>query len=241
MGMQSVLRAIYPAQCIGCGTVVLDEAALCPACWRETPFIRGSACVKCGAPLPGEAPGDEAAECDDCMATPRPWETGAAALVYEGVARRLVMALKHGDRHDLVRPFAGWMAARLRCAHDARTLIVPVPIHWRRLLRRRFNQSALLARSLARQTGAVHAPDALHRIRNTAPQEGMTVEERTALQTGAIVPHPRRGHILKGRHVLIVDDVMTSGATLSAAASAARSAGARRVDTLTLARVVKDF
>ena len=239
--MQSVLSILYPAQCIGCGGLVAEDAALCADCWRETPFIHGASCRKCGAPLLGDAPGDATARCDDCLITPRPWAAGGSALIYKGVARRLVMGLKHGDRHDLVRPMARWMAARLPAVPGADTIILPVPIHWRRMVKRRFNQSALLAAELARLTGARHVPDALIRLRHTKPQEGLSVQERFALQAGTISAGTRRARALKDRPVLIVDDVMTSGATLAAATTAAQGAGAARVDVVTLARVVKDF
>ncbi len=221
--------------------LVDGEIALCPECWRDTPFILGSVCLKCGAPLMGEAPGDEVAECDDCMITARPWQTGTTVMIYAGTARRLVMGLKHGDRHDLVAPFARWMTARLRRPPAANDLVVPVPIHWRRMIHRRFNQSALLAHAIAKNTGATCAPDALIRLRNTAPQEGLTAQERFKLQAGSISAKPRRLAALKGASVLLVDDVMTSGATLASAAGALNDAGAAQVNTVTLARVVKGF
>ena len=239
--MQSALRLIYPTQCLACETLVEGAFGLCAGCWGDITFIDGAACLTCGVPLLGEAPGDEAALCDECIVTPRPWETGAAELLYDRIGRRLVLALKHGDRHDLVAPMARWMVSRLRAGTGSGDMVVPVPAHWTRLLRRRYNQSALLARAVAQLTGATWCADALVRVRATKPQEGMSFADRFAMQAGAIVPHPRRGQRLSGRRVLIVDDVMTSGATLASAAGAAARAGAARVDTVTLARVAKDF
>jgi predicted amidophosphoribosyltransferase len=131
---------------------------------------------------------------------------------------------------------AGWMAERVTPGADL--AVVPVPIHWRRMLKRRFNQSALLAQAIARTLGAEYLPDALVRTRHTPPQEGLTRDERFRLQADTIAPHPRRGHALAGRGVLLVDDVMTSGATLAAAARAAGAA--RDTQTAIFARVVKD-
>ncbi len=239
--MQSILSLIYPSQCMGCGMLVESEPALCPECWRDTPFIRGSVCVKCGAPLLGEAPGDEEAECDDCMLTARPWVTGTSVIVYQKAARRLVLGLKHGDRHDLAKPLAAWMTARLRVDLGPDDLVVPVPIHWRRMLKRRFNQSALLAKEIAGHTGARFLPDALIRLKHTAPQEGLRFDERFELQAGTIRAHRRRAQHLLGRRVLVVDDVMTSGATLATACGALRDAGAGEIHTVTLARVVKEI
>jgi ComF family protein len=120
------------------------------------------------------------------------------------------------------------------------TVIVPIPLHWWRLFRRRFNQSALLAQALANETQAFFAPDALKRIKKTETQDGKDREGRFANLRGAIEPHPKRGHILTGHDILLVDDVMTSGATFAAAAQACHDAGAENVRVMALARVAKD-
>jgi len=237
--MQRALRIIYPPQCISCAAPVAGELALCGDCWRDTPFITGLVCGACGTPLPGE---DSAPDvlCDDCMAIARPWAAGRAALLYKDNARRLVLALKHGDRTELARPAARWMQRAADGLIGPETLVVPVPIHWTRLLRRRYNQAALLADEVARLTGSPTLPDALIRRKRTPVQDGMGREARFANMTGAIVAHPKRSSALAGRAVLLVDDVMTSGATLAAAAEACQVAGATRICVLVLARVAKD-
>ena len=239
--MQSILSVLYPRQCIACETLVVEGAALCPTCWRDTPFIQGACCIKCGAPLMGDAPGDDVAKCDDCLVTARPWSTGVSALVYKGIARRLILGLKHGDRSDLVGPFASWVEGRLRTSMTEKDVILPVPIHWRRMIKRKFNQSGLISKKISISTGAEYLPDALIRVRHTRPQEGLSFQERFELQSGSIRPHGTRSKYLHGRRVFIVDDVMTSGATLAAATKAVMAAGANEVHTLTLARVVKDY
>ena len=240
MKLQRIIRAIYPPSCVACDAPTMDENGLCLPCWGDTRFISGCACDACGMPLPGEDDGLDRILCDDCIAAPRPWHRGRAAILYHGTGRRLVMALKHGDRTDLAVAGARWMAARAAGIADADSVVVPVPLHWMRLAKRRYNQAALLSARVARHLGALHLPDALLRARATRPLEHETRADRMAALDGAIRPHPWRGGKLAGRRVLLIDDVMTSGATLGAATAAARQAGAASVDVLTLARVARD-
>lgn len=237
--MQRALALIYPDQCVLCSELVAENGGLCPACWRDTPFIVGLACELCGAPLPGDGEGTPEI-CDDCRSMKRPWARGRAALAYRGGGRRLVLGLKHGDRTDIVPAAAKWMARAGRDLLEPDTLLVPVPIHWRRLLRRRYNQAAELARAIARVTGHDACPDALVRMRATPRLEGMTVDERIAAVEDSMAVRPRCEAVLRGRRVCLVDDVMTSGATLGAAARAIHASGATRVSVLVLARAVKE-
>lgn len=237
--MQSAKRLIFPPRCVSCGGLTDTDHGLCAACWRETAFILGAACDKCGAPLPGEA-ADAGDICDDCLVIERPWARGRAALSYTGTARRLVLQLKHGDRTDLAIPAAHWMARAGAAILSPDSLLVPVPMHWTRFVRRRYNQSALLAQELARLTGIGMVPDALVRNRRTRSLEGQGRDERFRTLDTSIGPHPRRGAALAGREVVLVDDVMTSGATLAACAAATLGAGATRICVLVLARAAKD-
>jgi ComF family protein len=239
VNLQSAIHFLYPPQCLTCGAESSADFALCGACWREAPFISGLVCDCCGIPLPGESQGDDVL-CDDCIAAPRPWQKGRAALMYDGTARRMVLALKHGDRHELVKPMAKWMAQAGRDLITPETLIVPVPLHPRRLFSRRFNQSALLAAHIAQISGAEQCPDMLLRARNTQMQEGMTREERFENQKSAFSIQPKHQPRLANRPVLLIDDVMTSGATLAGCSEACRCAGAKAVNVLVLARVARD-
>jgi predicted amidophosphoribosyltransferase len=237
--MQSLLRAIYPAQCASCGDIVEGDGGLCGPCWRETRFMTGHVCDRCGIGLPGQ--GDGAVDlCDDCMSIARPWSRGRTALAYSGNGRRLVLALKHADRPDIAVPAARWIAGAAASIVTAETVIVPVPANWTRLYRRRYNQAAEIARALGRETGLAVLATALIRARGGETQGGKTFDQRFANLQGAIRPHPRRGPALAERDILIVDDVMTSGATLAASTEAAFAAGAADVKIATLARVARD-
>lgn len=237
--IQTAIEAIYPPRCLGCGDLVTSDFGLCGTCWRDTPFIDGTVCESCGVPLIGATDGHRI-ECDDCMGHPRPWTDGRSALLYSGRARRIILALKHGDRPELARPAGLWMARAAKPVLRDSMLIAPVPLHWTRLARRRYNQSALLAQSVGRATGLPVCPDLLVRLVSTPMLEGMTAAQRDELLTGAIGAHPRRRHRMTGQNVLLVDDVMTSGATFAACARACLNAGANQVFVLALARVSRD-
>lgn len=236
--MQSLLRLVYPPQCLACGEVVDTDFALCPACWRDTPFITGLVCDSCGTPLPGEDTGS--VHCDDCLTIARPWAQGRAATLYAGKARDLTLALKHGDRTDLARPLSRWLTRAAQPLLRPGMIVAPVPLHWFRLIRRRYNQSALLSAALARQAALDHIPDLLIRSRRTPTQDGRDRDGRFRNVTGAIRAHPRHAHRLKDAEILLIDDVMTSGATLAAATEACLAAGACRVSVAVLARVAED-
>ena len=244
MRLQSLIRAIYPAQCVACEAQTAEDHGLCALCWSETHFIHGLVCDDCGVPLMGEdtgGDGDETLLCDECLTHPRPWDRGRAALVYEGVGRRMVLGLKHGDRTDLVVPAGKWLAQAARPLLTPQTVIVPVPLHWSRMLKRRFNQAALLSAELARLTRMPHVPDALRRTQSTHALDGHSRAARFDTLNGVIASHPGRLRLIRGHDLLLVDDVMTTGATFAACTEALRAAGAEKVNVLALARVARDF
>ncbi|MBP1805180.1 ComF family protein [Rubellimicrobium aerolatum] len=230
-------RAVYPPACVACGAMTESEFALCGPCWREAGFLAGAlVCDRCGTPLPGR---DVALVlCDDCLRRPRAWSRGRAALPYRGTGRTLALALKHGDRADLARPLGVWLAAAARPLLTGDQVLVPVPLHWGRLLRRRYNQAQLLATEAGRVLNRPVLPDALIRRRSTRALGHGGRDARSRAMADAIAPHPRRGAALRGRAVLLVDDVMTSGATMNACAEAARAAGASDVRVLVLTRAL---
>jgi predicted amidophosphoribosyltransferase len=170
----------------------------------------------------------------------RPWQQGRAALVYAGNGRKMVLALKHGDRLEVAKPAALWMAHAMRDLPMDNMLVAPVPLHWTRLLKRRYNQSAVLAKELAARIGRPVCPDLLLRRERTPSLDGKNRELRFESVRGAIAVHPKRRHRLIGRPILIVDDVMTTGATFASAADACLASGSGPVYVVALARVAKD-
>lgn len=233
-----VLDAVLPPLCLGCGEIVGVPGALCAACWQGFSFVAPPQCACCGDPF-AEHLGEDAL-CAACLARRPLFRRARAALAYDTQSRRLVLPFKHGDRTDIARACGGWMAragAELLAEAD---LIAPVPLHWRRLLVRRYNQAQLLARALARgETGARVAPDLLRRRRWTGSQAGLRAKERRRNVREAFDIHPRWAAEVAGKVVVLVDDVLTTGATAEACARVLQRGGARHVDVLTLARVVR--
>jgi ComF family protein len=233
-----LLDAVLPPLCLGCGEIVETAGALCAICWQGFSFIAPPHCARCGVPF-AEDIGDGAL-CVDCLTRPPRFHRARAAIVYDEQSRRLVLPFKHGDRTDMARACGGWMArAGAELLADA-DLVAPVPLHWRRLLTRRYNQALLLARTIARQAPELRlAPDLLRRHRWTGSQSGLRAIDRRRNVRQAFEVHSRWADELRGKSVLLVDDVLTTGATVEACARALDRGGARSVDVLTLARVVR--
>lgn len=241
--VKAILGLLYPQQCVNCDDIVssdtgsLSGAALCGSCWKDIRFISGLVCGRCGTPLPGEGEGE--AQCDDCLAIARPWLAGRAAVAYSGAGRELVLKFKHGDRADLAPALGGWLADAAAPLLHPGLIIAPVPLHVRRLLKRKYNQAGLLSENLARQAGLPHIPDLLRRTLHTPTQDHRNISDRFANIADAIRLNARYTELIKGREVLLIDDVMTSGATLCYAAEALLAAGSGPVSVAVLARVVK--
>ncbi|MBV8407022.1 MAG: ComF family protein [Alphaproteobacteria bacterium] len=248
-----LLDAVLPPLCMGCSEIVEAPGALCAACWQRFSFLAPPCCDCCGYPFahdPGvERRGSErlvaenggrGALCGACSAKRPRYRRARAALVYDDHSRRLILPFKHGDRTDIAKACGRWMAragAELLAEAD---LVVPVPLHWRRLLLRRYNQAQLLARIVVRRQGKARlAPDLLRRRRWTGSQTGLRAEERRRNVRQAFDVHPRWRAALAGKTVLLIDDVLTTGATVEACVLALQRAGVRHVDVLTLARVVR--
>jgi len=235
---RSVLNLLYPPLCIVCREQVSDPGSLCPDCWRTLHFLDGPACATCGLPFEID-PGGETL-CAACLAHPPTFDKAKAILRYDDASRKPVLALKHADRLDLVPAFGRWLERTGRELLAQSDLIVPVPLHRMRLWSRRYNQSAELARVLSRLAGVPADPVALVRVRQTPSQGQMpSASARRRNVRGAFtVPDDRRS-LLAGKRILLVDDVLTTGATANACAKALKRAGADKVFVVALARVVR--
>jgi len=177
--------------------------------------------------------------CDDCLRRPPAWKQGRAIAVYHGGARRISLALKHGDRLDMGPVMARWMIDAGRDVLQSADIIAPVPLHWTRLVKRRYNQAAELSKRIAQQAGVQHIPDLLTRFKRTSMQVQMSRDDRFENQRAALRVTPRFEQAIQKKRILLVDDVMTTGATLSACAEACMSADADHVNVLVFARVAR--
>jgi len=230
---------VLPPRCLGCGATVSAPGTFCAPCWGSLRFLEtGEGCACCGEPADAATTAFEGWRCGPCMADPPPFTQARAAFIYGGAIRRAILAFKHRDRAELAALLAGHMArAAPAWLADGEVMLVPVPLHRWRLWRRGYNQAALLARALARQTGCNWQPEMLERVRMTRTQQGLSRAERLRNLRGAIRVARGRQEWLRGRLVVLVDDVLTTGATARCCAAALLQAGAREVRVLTLARV----
>jgi ComF family protein len=233
---RGLLDLQLPPRCLACGAVVAAEAPLCPACWPKLTFLAPPFCACCGLPFAHDL--GAGALCGGCAARAPAFQRARAVFRYDDASRGLILAFKHGDRLDAVPAFARWLAGAGAALLAEADLVVPVPLHRRRLFQRRYNQAALLAQALARRGATPVATQLLLRRRNTPSQGHLRASQRRRNVAGAFAVAPGGAARLAGLRVLLVDDVFTTGATLEAAARPLLAAGARQVDCLTLARVV---
>ncbi len=210
------------------------QGTLCAACFGRLSFVTAPFCVRCGVPL---AHAGQGPICPACTARLPAFSAARAALRYDAGAQALILPFKHADATAHAGPLAQHMA-RAGAALLARAdLVAPVPLHWRRLLARRYNQAALLSARLARMAGRRHEPDVLRRIRPTPPLGDRGAADRAALLDGVFALRRGASRLIAGRRVLLVDDVMTSGATVEACARVLLAGGAAAVEVLAAARV----
>ncbi|WP_237182623.1 ComF family protein [Roseomonas marmotae] len=233
---------LLPPRCLCCAVVVPADGTLCGECFRKVTLIGAPLCHRCGVAFihsgQGEPlPGGGALHCARCLGRPPEYGQARAAYLYDAGSRRLLLPLKYGDRTELAGPIARQMAHAGRELLARADLLLPVPLHRRRLLARRYNQAALLARCLSRLSGVDWVPDLLRRRRATPPLGEFGAAERAALLEDAFALAPGAAARVRGRRLVLVDDVLTSGATATACARLLLAAGARAVDVLAAARV----
>lgn len=230
---EGIGKLILPPLCPLCRTHIDANHALCPICWAGITFVRAPYCDRLGIPLPfdsGEINISAAA-----LANPPDFDRARLVALYTGTMRTLVHGMKYSDRHDSYHLFARWLTDAARPLIDENTIICPVPLSRGRLLHRRFNQAAELSRRLAHATNRPYLPQVLIRRRATLPQVGLSAAQRKDNVAGAFAVPARHRHRVLNKAVLLVDDVVTTGATVNACARALRRAGARRVDVVALA------
>ncbi|GAA0536442.1 ComF family protein [Rhizomicrobium palustre] len=231
-----LIDVVYPPLCMLCREGVTEPDGLCPECWAMLHFIDDPVCASCG--LPFEIDAGEDTLCGACLAHPPYFDRARAILSYDELSKKPLLALKHADRLDLVPAFSRWLERSGRLLLSQSDMIVPVPLHRWRLWKRRYNQAGELARGLSRRCSLPLEPTVLERIKPTPSQGKMPSAEarRRNVQGAFRVPKAARSQVA-GKRVLLIDDVLTTGATVSAAARALKRAGASAVFVLALARV----
>jgi ComF family protein len=231
----AALDLLLPPRCLVCGVMVEANGLVCPRCWAALSFIAPPQCESCGLPFAFAVA--ERTRCAACLADPPPFDRARAALVYDDASRRLILGFKHADRTEAAPAFGRWLMRTGAALIADADLIVPVPLHRWRLALRRYNQAALLAYAIGRLAGRTVVPDLLVRRRRTPSQGGLGRLGRRRNVAGAFALKAGRAELVRGRRVLLIDDVHTTGATLGECVRALRRAGAAGVDALTLARV----
>jgi len=227
---------LWPPVCPTCNTSVQDADRLCVDCWEGMTFITAPQCVCCGLPLPDAF--DDITLCGECLRARPPFDQARAACVYDDVSRALILPFKHADRTDLLPTIINLLQRPVRPLLARANIVIPVPLHWTRLLSRRYNQSALIANKLA-ALGKVHAiPDLVTRKKRTPSQGGRSKRGRQRNVKGAFSVSERYRPQIRDKRILLVDDVMTTGATVSEVSRVLLRAGVGSVDVITIARAV---
>lgn len=232
---KAALDMVLPPRCLSCGLPVTEIGTLCGPCWKGLTFLSAPCCLTCGIPFVYEVP--EETLCGQCQRRPPRYDRARAVLRYDAASRRLVIAFKYADRTDAAPVFAAWLHRAADGMLDGRPLLMPVPLHRARLRARRYNQAALMTARLARIAQLDWSADGLVRTRRTRSQGRLGADERRRNVGGAFALSAAGRAAVPGRRVVLIDDVLTTGATVEACARPLRAGGAQAVDVLTLTRV----
>lgn len=232
----ALLDQLYPPVCVSCRQPLVEADSLCAACFAELRPIKAPFCPVLGLPFDSD-PGPDSLSAE-AIADPPPFARARAAVTYGPVAGTIISRLKYGDHPELARFCARLMEGAGEAFWGGRPVLVPIPLHRERLRFRRYNQSMILAQELARLTGLAVDPHLIRRHRKTRQQVGLSGDGRQRNVQGAFAAHPLLLEKLKGRPIVLIDDVYTTGATVKAATRALKRGGAEHVDVLSFARVV---
>lgn len=234
--LKPALDFALPPRCPGCGAITAEPHRFCFDCWSRLDFLGDPCCARCG--LPFEFGGEAGEECGACLADPPAFDRMRAAVAYGEIPRIVALKLKYGGRPGVAETMSRFMERHLPAGQDV--LLAPVPLHRWRIWKRGYNQAALIASALARRSGHEARLDLLERTRATPPLRGRNPAQRRDTVRGAFRVSERLAEKVRGRHIVLVDDVFTSGATAGACARVLKQAGAARVETICWARVLKE-
>ncbi|MCE3233438.1 MAG: competence protein ComF [Rickettsiaceae bacterium] len=234
---KSALDTIFPPQCMACRKFVQEKGGLCHSCWEAIDFISSPQCDKCGVPF--ELATHTELLCGKCISDAPKYYKARAVFLYDDSSSSIITRFKYGDQIHTSSSFAKWMVRVGQEVLKDADVVVPVPLHKRRLFSRRYNQSALLANSIGVEAGIDACNDMLLRVKNTKPQAGLTLNQRAVNVKGAFALNPKHKAKVIGKNVILVDDVITTGSTINACVNALLKAGAGQVSVLTLAMTVK--
>lgn len=238
------VNLVLPPRCPINGNIVDSVGAISPEAWKNLTFVSDPHCRCCGIPFAVESHlnSDFASDflCGQCIAIPRHFDKAKSLFVYDEGCRKMILAFKHGDALHLHTTLAPLLANLGKDFINPDSILVPIPLHWRRLVGRRYNQSAILAQAMSRISGLPYWADLLMRVRHTPPQGHKSAKDRQQNVAGAFEINFNHKDKIKDKHIVLIDDVFTTGATLDECSKVLKSSGVASVNILTVARVVKD-
>jgi ComF family protein len=242
---KKILSFLLPARCLVCRDVIEEEGHICASCWGGLTFLSEAKCDRCGIPfevidLKNQDDADETSlTCPPCLKSPPPFQSAVSSLLYDDKSKDLILRFKHGDATHMAPAFGQWLSKAGKTILDRTDYLVPVPLHWKRLLKCQYNQAALLVNALEKACGVPALLEGLERTAHTPTQGYLTREERHQNVSGKFVVPSKNTSIVNKKVITNVDDVYTSGATVKACAFALQKAGAAEINVLTLARVAQ--